>query len=210
MRKTALISTTAISVAATANNIFYSTTARTGVSYRVVGKVDSVNTAGAWADPTLIRGVGGNEVVQSQQILHVREEQPATINGGSSVVGNQVRVLNTVVTNTIPGASLASNQITLPLGKYQIDASAPVYTANQHRIRLVNVTDAVIVLLGSSEYAVAATTDRSLIIGVFNVTATKSFNITHFTSAAVANGLGANSGDTFIEVYTNVIIKKIG
>ena len=144
------------------------------------------------------------------QILHVREEQPASTNGGSSVVGNQVRILNTVVSNTIPGASLAGNQITLPLGKYQINASAPTYTANQHRIRLINITDAVVVLLGSSEYAVAATTDRSLLIGVFNITATKSFNITHFTSVAIANGLGVNSADTFIEVFTNVIITKIG
>lgn len=57
--ETGLISTTAISTTATANNVFYSTTARTSVAYRVVGFVDAVNTTGAWAAPVLVQGTGG-------------------------------------------------------------------------------------------------------------------------------------------------------
>jgi len=53
-----VISTTAISASSTANNVFYSTTARTGVSYHVVGAVDAVNTAGAWASPVLVQPMG--------------------------------------------------------------------------------------------------------------------------------------------------------
>lgn len=55
-----IINTTAISAGSTANNIFYSTTARTGLTYRVVGAVDVVNTAGAWGSPTLVQPMGGN------------------------------------------------------------------------------------------------------------------------------------------------------
>lgn len=58
--ETGLISTTAISAGSTANNVFYSTTARTSVAYHVVGFVDAVNTAGAWATPVLVQGMGGN------------------------------------------------------------------------------------------------------------------------------------------------------
>lgn len=59
--ETTLISTTAISAAATAANVIYSTTARTGVAFRVVGFVDSTQaTAGTWATaPSTIQGMGG-------------------------------------------------------------------------------------------------------------------------------------------------------
>ena len=59
--ETGLISTTAISAAATAANVAYSTTARTNVPYRVVGFVDSTQaTAGTWATaPSLVQGFGG-------------------------------------------------------------------------------------------------------------------------------------------------------
>lgn len=60
LSETGVINTTAISASSTANNVFYSTTARTGVAYRVVGAVDAINTAGAWASPVLVQGMGGN------------------------------------------------------------------------------------------------------------------------------------------------------
>jgi len=57
--ETTLINTTAISASSTAANVIYSTTARTGVPFRVTGFVDAVNTAGAWSNPTLVQGIGG-------------------------------------------------------------------------------------------------------------------------------------------------------
>lgn len=59
--ETGVISTTAISTAATAANVIYSTTARTGVAYRVAGFVDNVQAAaGTYASaPTLVQGTGG-------------------------------------------------------------------------------------------------------------------------------------------------------
>ena len=150
---------------------------------------------------------------QLDQVFHVRDEKPTTVAGGDSVAGNQVRVLNTVVRNTIVGASLATNQITLPAGKYSIFASAPNYKGDRHRIRLVNVTDSTIVLLGTSEYANSSYNvgTHSLITGIFTLTETKALNITHYiTTAYAAGGLGVNASDNFIEVYTSVYITKIG
>lgn len=59
--ETGLISTTAISAAATSAGVVYSTTARASVPYRVVGFLDITEaTAGTWATaPTLVQGVGG-------------------------------------------------------------------------------------------------------------------------------------------------------
>ena len=61
LNETGLISTTAISAAATSSSVVYSTTARTSVPYRIVGFVDITEaTAGIWSTaPTLVQGVGG-------------------------------------------------------------------------------------------------------------------------------------------------------
>jgi hypothetical protein len=58
------------------------------------------------------------------QLLHVRDEKTLA-DGGTSTSSYTKRDLNTVVTNEIAGASLSSNQITLPSGTYYINASAP-------------------------------------------------------------------------------------
>ena len=62
LNETGVINTTAISGASTSASVFYSTTARTGVPYRVVGYVESTQaTAGTWAStPTLVQGAGGS------------------------------------------------------------------------------------------------------------------------------------------------------
>lgn len=61
MSETDLINTTAISAAATANNVWYSNTARTSVPYSIIYRIDSTQaTAGAWVTaPSLLQGVGG-------------------------------------------------------------------------------------------------------------------------------------------------------
>lgn len=61
LSETGLISTTAISAAASSASVIYSTTARTGVAYRVVGYVESTQaTAGTWAtNPSTVQGIGG-------------------------------------------------------------------------------------------------------------------------------------------------------
>ena len=59
--ETTLVTTTAISAAATAANVIYSTTARAGLPFRVVGFLDVTEAvAGTWAvAPTVKQGIGG-------------------------------------------------------------------------------------------------------------------------------------------------------
>ena len=62
LSETGVISTSALSAGSTASNIIYSTTARTGVAYRVIGYIESTQaTAGTWATaPSTVQGEGGH------------------------------------------------------------------------------------------------------------------------------------------------------
>ena len=61
---TNLVTTTAISASSTSNATWYSTTARTGVAYEVIGFVDVVNTTGAYSTPSQVQGSGGQALMQ--------------------------------------------------------------------------------------------------------------------------------------------------
>jgi hypothetical protein len=62
--ETTLINTTAAVAAGNSATAYYSTSARTGVAYRVVGYIESTQaTAGTWATaPSTIQGMGGQAV----------------------------------------------------------------------------------------------------------------------------------------------------
>jgi len=79
-----VISTTAISAASTANNVIYSTTARTNVSYRVVGFVDITEaTAGTWATaPSLVQGTGGQALTALSSLGYGQTWQAVTRTSG--------------------------------------------------------------------------------------------------------------------------------
>lgn len=70
LSETGIISTTTIAAAANAANIVYSTVARTGVAYRVIGYVESTQaTAGTWATaPTTVQGIGGQALAAMQSL----------------------------------------------------------------------------------------------------------------------------------------------
>lgn len=164
-------------------------------------KSNGTTLAPSWDNPTSGGGV-----------IHVRDEKATATAGGGSSAGSNIRTLNTVVTNTISGASLASNQITLPAGTYNIIASAPAGEAGKHRIRLVNVTDSTVALLGTSAFndVTSYMQTDSVISGQFTLAGTKALNITHYIQfAAVTTGLGQAMNDTFVNVYTSVFIEKI-
>lgn len=165
----------------------------------------AAGTKQVWLDVPAV-GVGAAPYMQ------VHDEKPSGTAGGGSTSGIQTRVLNTVLANTIPGASLDSNQITLPAGTYQVDGSAPANGAARHQAHLYNVTDAAVLVAGTSEYAPASSSvSRSYIVGTFTLNATKSVSVRHSTGQTVAaSGLGIASITAFPEVYTVVTITKVG
>lgn len=178
------------------------------------GLTDTPSAYTGKAGQTVVVNSGENalEFTVGSPVLHVREEQPSAIEGGTNVAGLQVRTLNTVLLNTIVGASLASNQITLPAGTYDIHATAPSFGTARHRIQWLNVTDTVITLLGLSSFTFTtdSVTTQADLIGRFTINATKVFELKHFMEGIKTTfGLGAAVSDGNTEVYAEVFITKV-
>jgi hypothetical protein len=145
----------------------------------------------------------------ANELLHVRDEKSASTNGGSSSTGTQTRTLNTVVTNEITGASLSSNQITLPAGTYFIEAYAVAYKTDQNIIKLVNVTDTANTVLGRNNFSSSgdATQTVNLLKQRFTISAQKVFELQHYIASgrSQSNGLGVANGSN-TNIYSDVQI----
>ena len=143
------------------------------------------------------------------QLLHARDERPNNTSGGSSVGGTwHTRILNTIKTNEITGASVVSNQITLPAGTYYADCDAPTKSGTQFKLVIYNVTDSSYALVGSGAYATSEVV--VFLKGRFTIAATKVLELRQWASATRAtDGLGykANSGQ--VEIYADARIWKV-
>lgn len=142
----------------------------------------------------------------------VRDEKAVNTAGGSSVAGNQTRTLNTVLANTISGASLASNIITLPPGTYRISARAP-YFGNSHKIYLYDSTAGTVIDDGTTENGLLGAADPITTWSALTVrvtfTGVKGIKITHDTETAIATiGLGQATSFGTKSVYTSIEIIK--
>jgi hypothetical protein len=144
--------------------------------------------------------------------LHVRDEKASNTAGGScSAATIQTRTLNTVKTNTISGASLASNQITLPAGTYRYLGSAPCFGGSSNAALFYNVTAASYAGIGCAETAaVGGASTRSALTGIVTLAVATVFEVRHYTfSAASTSGLGQQSQSGQIEVYAEITFEKV-
>lgn len=175
-------------------------------------RLDEDNMASNRADAVASQQSIKAYVDAKSQILHVRDEKTSGTNGGTATAGLfQRRDLNTVETNTIPGASLSASQFTLPAGTYDIQASAPAFEAGGHQARLYNATDGTYPIIGGNEVngADRIGSTRALVAGRFTIAATKVFELRHRVSATQSsNGYGVALGFG-TEVYADVIVRKI-
>jgi hypothetical protein len=100
------------------------------------------------SDGTAWHIVGGH-MTSTPPIIRVRDEKSDATGGGGFTSGSWVtRDLNTTVVNEIDGASLATNQVTLPAGKYRARGRAPAQTVANHRVRLQDITNTATLVLG--------------------------------------------------------------
>jgi hypothetical protein len=155
-------------------------------------------------------GVVSRLGVFESQLLHVRDEKSSGTQGGATSAGDNTCPLNTIKTNEITGASLSSNQITLPAGTYYIDASVLGFFSNRIRGFLRNITDSSDTILGQAGYSVAtspASQNVSKICGRFTIASQKVFEVRLFCQTARAtNGFGVSTNDGRTEIYTDVQI----
>jgi hypothetical protein len=141
------------------------------------------------------------------------DEKAQGTHGGTFTTGAwRTRDINTTQYNNITSASIASNQITLPAGTYELNATCPAVDINQFASRLYNITDSSVTILGSSTYSDQADSSNqtpSFITGIFTIAGTKVFEIQNqggFTKTTVGFGLATNYQ---AETYTIVSITKI-
>lgn len=149
------------------------------------------------------------------KLLHVQDQKSSGTNGGDFNSGAwRTRDLNTVLTNEITGASLASNQITLPSGTYYIEHSSEARSVNNHQARLRDTTGGATLLTGTSSNSDSASSTQgtSDITGRFTLSVESVLEIQHQAQNSQANtGFGANSAFTVEhELYTDVRIWKVG
>jgi hypothetical protein len=139
-------------------------------------------------------------------LLILADVKAQNTGGGTFTAGAwRTRDLNTVRYNGIPGASLTSNQITLPAGTYRVRAAAPVSRVQAHMAKLRNITAGADILLGTSgfaELAGSAYTVPSEILGTFTLAVSSVLEIQHYctgTQGGVGFGWSTNIA---AETYT--------
>lgn len=164
-------------------------------------------------DLTIARADGRALAATPVGYMHVREQQASGTNGGTSTSGvTHVRTLNTVVgTNSITGASLASNAVTLPAGTYEFFASAPCYAGDMHKLTLYNQTDAADIMVGSSVSVTGGSTTTALCSGKFTLAAQKAVQLRHYINTGSSPiGLGKATANDQVEVYATLELRKVG
>jgi hypothetical protein len=147
--------------------------------------------------------------------MHVRRQVGSTSTGGSLAAGNNVSALATTVANTITGASLASSQVTLPPGKYNVTGWANAYQAGTtsiftHRASLYNVTDSSTALLGGvTSLLNSGPSGISLFMGQIVITSAKVFQLVQYTTGGfMYESAGLSPGDGNVIPCAEVIFHK--
>lgn len=149
----------------------------------------------------------------SSSFATFNETQANGTDGGASVATTwTTRVLNTTVINGITGASLATNQVTLPAGTYTVTVFSPLRNTNLTKIRLYNITDSAIIQVGQncnfdSAGSVGAV---ATLQAQFTLAASKALAVQYYCQSAVATfGLGRAISASTSEIYTSIQIQKI-
>ena len=153
-----------------------------------------------------------NPKISTSQVFFIKEEQNASVAGGTIDNTFPTRTLNVVIENSITGASLSSNQITLPAGTYRVEGSFPAYSCNRHQSRLRNITDSTTELEGTSGYSDNTNNgySDSDIVGNFTIASSKVFEVQHGSSATQAtNGLGNPANLLTSEIYGRIKLVKL-
>lgn len=141
------------------------------------------------------------------------DQKAANTAGGTPTAGSwQTRTLNTEVYDDI-GITLASNQLALPAGTYDISAWSGFYRCGRVRTRIQDITNAATLALSLNSYAFNNTSDGQVtmqIDGRFVLAGAATIELQYQVEVAQATtGLGNLSNMGIAEVYSRVKITKL-
>jgi len=152
----------------------------------------------------------------SIDVIYAREEQPSGTNGGASTASTWLaRTLNIIKNDDTGGASLASNQITVPSGTYRVTARSPFYQAGPtfFKTRLYDVTNSAVLLVSGQQYGDSGAASVDVVLeGVITLSTATTLELQYFATAAkTTNGLGVStSADGEIEIYSEIWLERGG
>lgn len=156
---------------------------------------------------------GATQATSAFNDMLVVDEKTSGTNGGTCSSGTWFqRVLNTVRFNHIGGATLSSNQITLPAGTYYVRACSTGMGTNEFKALLYNVTGSTNLVIGTSvqsDHGSSGATVCSDIEGEFTLAVASTIELRHrcLTSES-GDGLGSAVDFGVDEVYSTVYIQK--
>ena len=176
-------------------------------------------------------GTGANEIIQidatgkipalnaelltnllTNRVVHIQDQKPSGTSGGTFTSGAwRTRDLNTIVSDPGGHATLAGNQITLAAGTWLCDAFCPASYIRSNQAKLVNVTDASDLIIGSSEWSYGSwdSTIASRISGVFTINVPKVIELQHQCALTWATK-GFGSASSFgTEIYSDIVLTKL-
>lgn len=146
-------------------------------------------------------------------LVVVQDQQAQNTNGGDAVSGAwRTRTLNTEVVDTAAIATLASNEVTLPAGTYDVWASAPAYYCGSHQLRLYNVTGDAVLVTGQSSFAIASggyyPLTHAPLVGTFTLAGQSAVRLEHQVETT-NNGQGFGRPCNFTtEVYASLEVRR--
>lgn len=185
-----VISTTAIGTGSDSLGVFYSTTARTNVPYRIVGIVKSVNTAGAWGDPTLIRGSSGRVLLETRGGSY-----STAVTSGSSVQVNGIPSYAKRI--VVAGTSISTNgtaDIRVQAGA-GVTIETSTYSGATTFITTVVAWTTSCVIVGNT--VAANSVHGQIVFEVRNIGSTS-----YSVSSGFSNGTAGNSNGSGVATFT--------
>ena len=187
----------------------------TGVDFPDLAPLDGTILSRKMGDGRYLQPDGDGSALTgiSPQMIIVADEKASGTDGGDFTSGAwQTRALNVTRSNTITGASLAANVVTLLAGTYRVSARAPAYQVNQHAAKLYDETGAADLVIGSAAVSSNSgfVSSESWVVGEFTLSGTSNVSLKHRATSTVA-GTGFGRAATFgvVEVYSTVTIEKI-
>jgi len=179
----------------------------------IVAAATTLDFVGAGVTVTDVGGVATVSVPGELPVFMANHEEATGVDGGASAVSTfNLRDLNTIKKNTIPGATLIAGVLSLPAGDYFMEGYGVVVTVSRSQTRLRDTTGGATLVVGASNFTRGATGDglESSVSGFFTLGVTSNVELQTFTQLAVAlTGLGIASSSGEVEVYASVKITKL-
>lgn len=182
---------------------------KTGGATPTVQNGDIINTKGVSVTisvPLTVTSIAGGYY----PYVKASEVQTSGTNGSGVVQNTWTNlVLNTKDNDTASIASLASNKVTLPAGKYLVKASAPNSSGQPIQVRIYNNTNSTALVLGQNGAAVSGNVNLiNFVQGFFVLAAPSDISIQYYCLGASGTlGQALSIGN---EVYTVAEFTKVG